>query len=279
MVALSSILVAVLLAQNAQNPSPMVEHRRVHSRLKESKPPGRREPLSFGNLFVPSSVKIRKGLPLLMFFHGGSWVPEVAASQRKLAVISIQIGAGSGIYVRAFQDPERFLTLIHEAEKVLGVQFGKIMIGGWSAGCGALRAIVREEANLQRIDSVIAIDGIHTDYVEGKPGPQDSHLTDDNLQMWLKLGHAAVSGRKQLLITNSEIFPGTYASTTETTDWLVKQLDLRWKPVLRWGPLGSQQVSEVKAGRLEMRGYAGNTAPDHVDQLHSLPEYLKWVRR
>jgi len=25
-------------------------------------------------------------------------------------------------------------------------------------------------------------------------------------------------------------------------------------------------------------GYAGNTAPDHVDQLHSLPDYLAWLK-
>jgi len=25
-------------------------------------------------------------------------------------------------------------------------------------------------------------------------------------------------------------------------------------------------------------GYAGNSAPDHVDQLHSLPQIVKWLR-
>ena len=25
-------------------------------------------------------------------------------------------------------------------------------------------------------------------------------------------------------------------------------------------------------------GFAGNSAPDHVDQLHALPVWLKWLR-
>jgi hypothetical protein len=35
-----------------------------------------------------------------------------------------------------------------------------------------------------------------------------------------------------------------------------------------------QQLSEVRAGRFEVMGFAGNSAPDHVDQLHAMPELL-----
>jgi len=42
--------------------------------------------------------------------------------------------------------------------------------------------------------------------------------------------------------------------------------------------MGTQQLSEVRRGKFLLRGYAGNSAPDHVDLLHSLPEYLKWLR-
>ena len=79
-------------------------------------------------------------------------------------------------------------------------------------------------------------------------------------------------------MTHSEIFPGTFASTTETADYLLKQLELTRRPVLKWGPMGLQQLSEARAGRFLLIGYAGNSAPDHVDQLHSLPVYLKWLR-
>ncbi len=85
---------------------------------------------------------------------------------------------------------------------------------------------------------------------------------------------AAVRGEKRFLVAHSEIFPGTFASTTETADWLLRTLGLRRTPVLRWGPRGMQQLSEVHPGRFELLGFAGNSAPDHVDHLHAMPELL-----
>jgi hypothetical protein len=42
--------------------------------------------------------------------------------------------------------------------------------------------------------------------------------------------------------------------------------------------MGTQQLSDTRAGKFLLIGYAGNSAPDHVDQLHSLPVFLKWLR-
>src|SRR5580700_1913108 len=55
------------LAQQPQNPSPMVEHTRAHQRLREETPPGRREKLDLGTLFVPAGVKARNGVAVLFF--------------------------------------------------------------------------------------------------------------------------------------------------------------------------------------------------------------------
>jgi hypothetical protein len=38
----------------------------------------------------------------------------------------------------------------------------------------------------------------------------------------------------------------------------------------------TQQLSAVRRGKFYLAGFAGNSAPDHVDQLHSLPDYLEW---
>ena len=271
--------VVSLLAQQPQNPSPMVEYTRAHPRLEKQTPPGRREALELGTLFIPEKLARRTRLPLLVFFHGGAWLPEVAAARNaKTAVITIQVGAGSGVYARAFADPERFPNLLREAESKAGVKFDPVTLGGWSAGCGAIREIMKQPGAYARVARILAIDGIHAGYVGGQPGPRDSQLETENLQIWLQLARDAMAGRKQLIITHSEIFPGTYASTTETADWLLRELGLRRRAVLRWGPMRTQQLSEARAGRFLLIGYAGNSAPDHVDQLHSLPDYLKWLK-
>jgi hypothetical protein len=271
------LLSSLTAIQQPQNPSPMVEHTRAHPRIAQTSPPGRRETLEVGTLFIPQKLTSRRVLPLLVFFHGGRWLPEVAAEQRGMAVISVQIGAGSGTYVSAFQDPERFGKLLAEAEKKAGLRFSPLTLGGWSAGCQAVREILKTDRYYDLTSRILLIDGVHTGYVSGKPGPQESQLETANLAIWLKYGHDAIDGRKQMIVTHSEIFPGTFASTTETADYIVAQLSLTRLATVKWGPMRTQQLSEVRKGHFLLIGYAGNSAPDHVDQLHSLPDYLRWL--
>ena len=272
----------IAFAQASQNPSPMVEHTRAHPRLKQETPPGRREKLELGALFLPEKLKLKSSVPLFIHFHGGTWLPEVAAAKTgKTAVISIQIGAGSSAYARPFADAKLFSRLIAEAETKAGVKFSPITLTAWSAGYGAVREILKVSEHYARVEKVLLIDGLHASYVGGKPGTgkgQESELETEGLEIFLKFARDAVAGRKHMIVTHSEIFPGTFASTTETADWLIDQLGLKRTPVVKWGPMQTQQLSEVRAGKFRLIGFAGNSAPDHVDQLHSLPEYLNWLR-
>ena len=268
-----------LAAQQPQNPSPMVEHSRAHPRLKQEAPPGRRETFELGTLFLPAKLKIKTTLPLLVHFHGGNFLPEVAAAKDgRRAVLSVQIGAGSARYADAFADPQRFGRLIQEIETRMATRVDPLVLTSWSAGAGAIREILKSPESYSRVAAILIIDGMHTGYVDGKPGPQESQIETDKLEVFVRFAKDAAAGRKQMIVTHSEIFPGTFASTTETADYLVSQLGLRRHAVLRWGPMETQQLSEVRRGNFLLIGYAGNSAPDHVDQLHSLPEYLRWIR-
>jgi hypothetical protein len=127
------------------------------------------------------------------------------------------------------------------------------------------------------VGSVLMIDGIHTSYVEGKPGPLESKIDTEALKPIAEFAKEAMAGRKGLLITHSEIFPGTFASTTETSDWLLRELDVQRRAILEWGPIKTQMLSDARKGAFRVVGFAGNSAPDHVDQLHALPELLDWL--
>ena len=124
------------------------------------------------------------------------------------------------------------------------------------------------------IGRVLCIDGIHTSYRTGKPGPKESDIDTEKLAPMIRFARQAMAGEKQMLIVHTEIFPGTFASTTETADWMLRELQVKRTAVLRWGPMGTQQLSSAAHGKFELRGYAGNSAPDHVDLLHALPELL-----
>jgi hypothetical protein len=261
----------VLLAQNSQNPSPMVENTRPHTRLQKRDVRGLKVALSLGELYIPEG---KKPTTLLMHFHGGTWIPQQVGADNKIAVLAIQIGAGSSVYARPFRESGSFAQLLDEASRAAHTEYRTVLLSGWSAGYGAIREILRVPANVEKVHGVILIDGLHVSYdPEGKPGP----LQPDGLQPFLAFAKDAIAGKKRMLIVHSEIFPGTYASTTETADWLIKELGLKRRPVLKKGPLGSQQLSDVKAGKLEILGFAGNSAPDHVDLLHALGSWLKMI--
>lgn len=271
----------------AQHPSPMVEETRAHERLAPRAPPIalRRVAGVAGRpmeLLVPDGgARARAVVDLVVHFHGASWLPAqaVAALRAPHAAAIVNLGAGSGAYHRAFADPAAFDALLAGVTRELAAaRLGRVTLVGFSAGHGAIRAILREPRHAARVDAVLLLDGMHTSYVpEGAVLATGATLDTTNLAAFAAFARAAVRGEKRFVVTHSEIFPGTFASTTETADWLLRALGLRRTAVLRWGPRGMQQLSEARAGGFALLGFAGNSAPDHVDHLHALPELLARV--
>ena len=263
-----------LVAQVLQNPSPMVEHTRAHARVKQVEVPGRRVPLSLGTLLLPQPAG---AAPLVIHFHGAAWLAEWSATRRfgRVAVLTVHLGAGSAVYAGAFAEPDRFSSLLEEAARLAGRRPQPVILTAFSAGCAAIREILRHRQNWPLVDAVVLVDGIHAGYIpEGHPGPLQSAPLDPVVDF----AREAVAGRKQMIITHSEIFPGTFASTTETVDYALASLRLQRRAVLKWGPLGMQQTSEVRARRFLLLGFAGNSAPDHLDHLHALEHWLRKVK-
>jgi hypothetical protein len=223
--------------KGGQNPSPMVEHTRAHPRLKEERPPGKRIPLRVGTLYLPDKLPAGNA-PLFIHFHGATWIPEVAATRLRAAVITVQLGAGSAAYAKPFTAAKSFAELLQEAEAKAGRKFDSVGLTAWSAGYGAVRAILTTPENFERVQFVLLLDGLHSGYVGGKPGPKESNLMTEDLAVFVKFAKDAAAGKKQFVLTHTEIFPGTFASTTETADYLLNQLSLQRKPVLRWGTDG-----------------------------------------
>jgi hypothetical protein len=272
----------------AQNPSPMVEATRAHDRLSQKPLPGTTRSFvgpsdKAVDVFVPDRARGRDVFDLVVHFHGVAWLPEQAVAElgdHTVAAV-VNLGAGSGTYDRAFADPTVFDSLLagvtREVSATLArtARIGTLTLVGFSAGHGSIRAILREPRHFARVDAVLLLDGMHTSYVpEGIVLANGGAMDTTNLVAFTNFARAAMRGEKRFLVTHSEIFPGTFASTTETADWILRALGLRRTPVLRWGPRGMQQLSEVRSGKLEVLGFAGNSAPDHVDQLQSMPELL-----
>ena len=276
-----------------QNPSPMVETTRAHERLTRVELEGATR--SFVGpagkpveIFVPDDARTRDTLQLVIHFHGVAWLPHQAVAQLGSPSIAavVNLGAGSGLYHHTFADPAVFDSLLagvaREMASVTSTRprLQRLTLVGFSAGHGAIRAILREPRHFAAVGAVLLLDGMHTSYVPERTVLEAGGMLDTtNLTSFADFARAAMRGEKRFVVTHSEIFPGTFASTTETADWLLRAVGLRRTPVLQWGPRGMQQLSESRAGRFELLGFAGNTGPDHIDHLHAMPELLARVSK
>ena len=168
----------------------------------------------------------------MVHFLGIAWLPEQAVAElgdHTVAAV-VNLGAGSGMYDRAFADPTVFDSLLagvtREVAAVSGraTRIGRLTLVGFSAGHGAVRAILREPRHFARVDDVLLLDGMHTSYVpEGTVLANGGAIDTTNLVAFANFARAAMRGEKRFLVTHSEIFPGTFASTTETADWLLRR--------------------------------------------------------
>lgn len=297
MLIISIILFAVLSAcsfisetgsqQNKQFPSPMVENIRTHERIENKAYPG----LTFSlknvlskpiEIYQKENLEKFKKFDLLIHFHGASYVPKNAVFNSKTPILLaiVNLGSGSSVYEKAFLNELVFPKLIDiivdsvSANNGFKIELSKKYLSSFSAGYGAVRAILKNHKS--ELDGILLLDGLHTDYdPPAKVLAEGGKLNTEKLNNFLKFAQLAVNGRKKILISHSEIFPGTYASTTETADWLISSLKLKRTPILKWGPAGMQQLSETVKKGFTILAFAGNSAPDHVDHFHGLPQFLE----
>ena len=279
----------------AQNPSPMVESTREHRRIQDEHLAGLRftipsllpKPVE---VFVPQKYQPSDSFCLLIHFLGPAYIVENASQEFPAPIVAatISLGAGSSIFDRPFRDTSLFAVLVDSIQQRCREQLGhpcvfqRIYLSGFSAGYGAIRRIISTPENYRRVDGILLLDGIHASYVpEGRALADGGTIDSTHIHAFLDFAAEAAKpdSKKQFLITHSEIFPGTFVSTTEATDAILRTLGMRRKAVLMWGPLGMQQTSEAGSGRFLVLGFAGNSAQDHVDHLHALGEFLRKMEK
>ena len=230
---------------SVQNPSPMVDRTRPHPRIPQTEAIGRRvelKSLKGARLFVGQRFNPKRPASLVIHFHGAPWLIERHVSRYLLsaALITVQLGSGSSAYRRPFEQAELFPALVDEASRELNLQpsWASITLTAFSAGYGAVREILRRPEYFTIVDNVLLLDAMHTSYIpEEKPLADGGALDSSGLDVFVKFAREAVAGRKGFVFTHSEIFPGTYSSTTECADYLLEQLNLKRRSELRQGPI------------------------------------------
>ncbi|WP_375584240.1 hypothetical protein [Cyclobacterium xiamenense] len=261
----------------------MEEHIRPHERVDGSGFDGNRVPLT--GIFDKDPLLLTQKDPaldsvnLLIHFHGSeNVVAHALAENEGWAAVAVNLGNGSSAYGTPLIEAGRFDSLLQAVRQHLSPGIRKLYLSGFSAGYGAIRAILKT-SNYDIIDGVLLLDGLHAGYIPARtPLSMGGRIQEEDLAAFEKLATDAVSGKKAFVFTHSSIFPGTFVSTTESADYLLAASGISRKPVLKEGPLGMQQVSESAEGKLKILAFAGNTAPDHIDHLHGLYHFIRLLQ-
>ncbi|HEY3497648.1 MAG TPA: hypothetical protein VGK73_23280 [Polyangiaceae bacterium] len=237
--------------------------------------------ISIGQMMAPKrgGVSASGDFDVLFHFHGHdgarkAWVPVMNGP----VLAGVTLGIGSGVYESTFRDAVAFKTLIESLESAMAERAGRksararrIALSAWSAGYGALRSILSQPLGRERVDTVLLLDGLHCDYVQG------GGLARPSLEPFVRFARQAAAGKRLMVVSHSSIVPPGYASTTETANYLIQELggNPRKASPRASDPLGLVLTSRFDRGDFHVRGYAGKAEPDHCAHLGLLQDILK----
>jgi hypothetical protein len=101
-----------------------------------------------------------------------------------------------------------------------GTKVLRVAYLGFSASCqGVAQALASGDGG--KIDAVLAIDGLHVGYQDGKRVNGPNPLS---MKPWMEFAKRAVANITLFVDTHSSVVPPAYASTTETANYLWNQL-------------------------------------------------------
>lgn len=250
-------------------------------------PPKRIQSRSGKVFLVPEDCLAgREHYDLLIHFHGVPDPIERGVSQAKLdAVVAIvNHSTGSSSYGQPYDYPQAFEYLLSTIDRFVNQECpsrkhksaGRIALSAWSAGYQAVYRLLRRKENTARIDAVLLADGLHTPLASRRPRT----LGQVRLEPFVELASKAAKGRALFALTHSAIPTPTYASTTETADYLLHALslerqELSGNAVKRMGRGGRLELdSQAKRGNFSVRGFRGMRAADHAHHLKDIGDTL-----
>ena len=268
-------------AQDAGARSPSEPPRNVD----QDRPTQRVGPDGIGELYVPSTFRVREGhADLLVHFHGSAQGAISAAEEAAVsaAVVVVMRPGLSGAYERPFSDPALFRAIVDDALAALKrdrvvpseTPLGHVCVTSFSAGFGAVRAVLRAPEHFDLIDGLVMADSLYCGYAEGSTSGE---LNAAKMREFRRFAQAAVAGAKLMILTHSAQVPNGYASTTETADDLIRYVGARRVEVPSAGQTQWQLRSRADLGGFHVLGFAGTAGKDHGDHLWHLADWFRML--
>lgn len=239
--------------------------------------------ISMGQMIIPARGGVSKSgrFDVMIHFHGHEAVRKEWVKVMDGAVlVGIDLGIGSGAYTQAFATPQAFKDLIASIEREVAKKRGlepdevkvrKVGLSAWSAGYGSVQQILGQSLGKKLVDTVVLLDGFHTGYAP------DGDLERQQIEPFIEFAKKAKAKSKMMFISHSSIIPPGYASTTETSNFLIHLLGGKPKKgkARKSDPMGLELNSTWDSGNLHVRGYDGNDKADHCAHIGLFKDVLK----
>jgi hypothetical protein len=244
---------------------------------------------------VPRDCRTEDGrYDVLVHFHGApeSVIPAFQKADLRAILVIVNLGIGSGPYERGYGQDGSLKTLLERVDAIVDKHcpntgddpnrtLSRVGLAGWSAGYGAIYRILGNEGDRELVDAVMLADGLHSGFVN----KFTREIKPVQMAAFDRFAELAVRGDKLFAITHTQIVTPTYASTSETANYLVKTHGL--KKVVRdeAGPRdGMRLTARADKGLFSVEGYAGGDTDAHCDHLYAIGDTLysrlakRWAR-
>ncbi|WP_414662271.1 hypothetical protein [Horticoccus sp. 23ND18S-11] len=236
---------------------------------------------------LPSTLpKLGPEVTLWLHLHGAPALVEAnfAALGAPGVLVNLTLPGLSKVYADHFASGVVFETLVQEVEAAVSREsmdaprrISRVIVSSFSAGFGGVRQLLRQPRAFDRIDALVMADSIYCGYA-GDPAAK--RVDGELMAGFLRFARLAADGRKRLVISHSQQVPEGYASTTETADFLIRQLDGKRSAVTppeAWVG-GLQLLSRFSRGHCAVLGFAGEAPDDHLRHLRALGALLVRVQ-
>ncbi|HKY38989.1 MAG TPA: hypothetical protein VJN18_23785 [Polyangiaceae bacterium] len=221
-----------------------------------------------GNVvFVPEGCQ--GPYDLMLHFHGAHPYVRDAVEKAGIAAVVVIYNSGNGAekYAQAFQAGGMLSSLLRQIDMAVtplcqgrGAKPRRIALSAWSAGYAAVEKLLTRPEDRERIDAALLADGLHA----GFANVLKREFAPNALQAFREMGELAKANEKLFAITHSSIVTDGYASTTECSRLLLRELNVPSE-----GPLVSG-----KSGSFSIEGSAGTDAAAHVAQFRQMDATL-----
>jgi len=241
-------------------------------------------PLTTGRLFIPNTESIRPQAPdLILHLHGapGTVEKNLRRSHPDAIHVNITLPGLSSVYKKHFQDPSGFPSLLEETKVILSKEgyatmpaFRRIILMSFSAGFGGVRELLKQPESVEQIDAIIMADSIYAGFVGEM---EDRKVNSSHMEPFLSFAKQAVAGKKQMIISHTQLFTPEYASTKETAAWLIDGLGGKRIPARKEHPGGMVEWSHFQQGRFHVFEFEGETGEEHMKHLTHIGLFLEMI--